>query len=299
MSGSLSPLRYPGGKGVLYSFLSNVILYNNFEGCDYYEPFAGGAGVALKLLNEGLVKRVFLNDADKSVYAFWISVLYDTEDFINLIKKTDISIDEWHIQKEIYQNEKDDLLKLGFAVFYLNRSNRSGIIAKAGPIGGYAQTGNWKIDARFNKDSLIRRILKISNFRDKIIYSNDDALSILQKILGKTNNFIYLDPPYYHKGRDLYLNIFNDKMHQELSKILRRAKHSNWVLTYDNCHNIKELYFDKKVMTFSLNYSLQEKKKGEELLIIPDNLFIPSQININGKIQNYKKIGDAWSAYEC
>ena len=70
---------------------------------------------------------------------------------------------EWEKQKRIYENTRSEFL-LGFATFFLNRTNYSGVIT-GGPIGGFEQKGQWKIDARFNKKSLIDRIERISYFK--------------------------------------------------------------------------------------------------------------------------------------
>ena len=287
-----SPLRYPGGKGLLANFLQNVILYNNLEGCEYYEPFAGGAGAALQLLKDGIVKKLYLNDADRSIYAFWNSILTNTDQFIDKIKKTSITIEEWKIQKNIYNTEKKDLLSLGFATFFLNRCNRSGIIPTGGPIGGRQQNGIWKIDIRYNKQILISRILKIASFSNKINFSNVDAKKILKNITNKKNIFIYIDPPYYEKGGDLYLNVFADDDHISLSNIIAGMERKNWLLTYDNCDFIRKIYKKNKIriLSFHLNYSLQDKKKGQELLIYPEQMYMPSQIKLNGNIQSFQKI---------
>ena len=287
-----SPLRYPGGKSLLANFLQNVILYNNLEGCQLYEPFAGGAGASLKLLKDGIVSKLILNDADISIYSFWKSILSDTERFVKKIKETPVNIKEWKIQKRIYSSEKSNLLSLGFATFYLNRCNRSGIIPTGGPIGGKQQNGNWKIDARFNKDELISRILNIVAYSNKITFTNNDAKVILKDITKKKDIFIYIDPPYYKKGRELYLNSFSNADHLALSKTIKKLNNQNWLLTYDNCDFIINLYTKEtiKILSFYLNYSLQDKKKGNELLICPIHLDLPSQIKLNNNIQKFQKV---------
>ena len=182
MNPSHSPLRYPGGKGVLSDFITDVVLCNNLEECTYIEPFAGGAGAALTLLFEGIVNELYLNDADVSISAFWYSVLNETERLLEMVNDTKVTIDEWQVQKKIFLNEKEDLLKLGFAVLFLNRCNRSGIIYSAGPIGGYKQSGNWSIDVRFNKYSLKKRIEKIALHKDRITIYNVEAIRFLKMI---------------------------------------------------------------------------------------------------------------------
>ncbi len=280
----LSPLRYPGGKGALLDLIKTVIYYNNFETFNYYEPYSGGAAVALGLLNKGTVENAFINDADKAVYAFWYSILHHTEEFIDRIINIGINISEWHSQKALLlkKNEVENIFDLGFATFYLNRCNRSGIL-NAGPIGGLKQTGNWKIDARFNRSELVRRIERIATFNNRITLSNLDALHFLKKYLprgtGRKKVFVYLDPPYYKNGNKLYLNYYSDKDHKDLANYLNNQSYLNWLLTYDLAKEIEDLYDGQNIINYKLNYSLQQKKEGYELLINSKNISLPKIIN--------------------
>jgi DNA adenine methylase len=286
MSPSHSPLRYPGGKGVLSDFMIDVILCNNLEGCSYIEPFAGGAGAALTLLFEGIVNKLYLNDADIAIFAFWNSVLAETERFLKMLHDTNISIDEWQRQKKILLNEREDLLKLGFAAFFLNRCNRSGIIYSAGPIGGYEQTGNWTVNVRFNKFTLTKRIEKIALYKDRIIIYNENAIHFLNMISTEVlkNAFIYLDPPYFVKGKKLYMNYFQENDHIKLSEYIGGWDDMYWLMTYDDVEYIRTLYDRYRLFSYNLNYSLQEKRKGEELIISPQNIYLPAVMKMNGKV---------------
>ena len=193
-----SPLRYPGGKSKITPFVSLLIEKSNLDECTYVEPFAGGAGVALSLLFDGTVTNIVINDYDKAIYSMWKAILEETEAFINLVQTAPLTIDEWRKQKQIYNNQnKKYSLELGFATFYLNRTNRSGILA-AGPIGGYKQTGNYLMDARYNREVLIKRIKKIAEYKSHIHLYNKDIESFMKNYLPKylRNAFVYFDPPY-------------------------------------------------------------------------------------------------------
>jgi DNA adenine methylase len=195
-----SPLRYPGGKTALGYFLGEVIALNGIQDCIYAEPFAGGAGAALSLLFSERVSKILLNDADPCIYAFWDSILNQSGRFLSLLDKTALTIDVWRRQRDIYRNPKrHSRVRVGFATFFLNRCNRSGIIMNAGPIGGIEQKGKWKIDARFNRQELRRRINKILVYRERIEISNKDAIDFLKNDVTpqarKKPVFVYLDPP--------------------------------------------------------------------------------------------------------
>jgi len=276
---NLSPLRYPGGKGSFTDFFGRLLELNGLEGGLYAEPFAGGAGAAIGLLVGGYVDRIAINDADPRVFAFWRSALQNTTRFIRRIEDTPLSIVEWERQRQIYLNPngKSDLA-VGFAAFYLNRTNRSGIMVNAGPIGGKAQTGTWKLNARFNKSDLIKRIEKLADYGDRILLSGEDAAAFIVRIPEMAAGdpvLVYLDPPYFDKGRLLYMNSFAAADHKRLGKLMQQQG-IRWVMTYDDCPEIRRIYAWANCRKFSLKYSAYEARSGGEVLIWPDFMRIPT-----------------------
>ncbi len=268
MAKAYSPLRYPGGKGQVYDLVAKTLEDNNLLGCTYIEPFAGGAGIAIRLLFEEKVKRVIINDYDRSIYAVWHSILNNTEEFIRLIEDTSIDLQQWHIQKDIQLKKNDcDLLLLGFSTFFLNRTNRSGII-KAGVIGGKKQNGNYKMDCRFNKHNLINLIRRISAYRDRIEIYNMEAQQFMRIVKKRKNQFYFIDPPYYNNGKQLYTNFFDDIHHRDLKRFISKSmKNKRFIISYDNCDEIINLYKKYNMQYVLLNYSLENKKKTKEIFI--------------------------------
>lgn len=283
-----SPLRYPGGKSCLANFIRELALLNNLDGGIYMELYAGGSGAALNLLFNGTFSRIHINDYDYNIYSMWYSILNHSHAFINRINKTPVTINEWYRQKAIFEKRnRANIIDLGFATFFLNRTNRSGIIFKAGPIGGLQQDGQYKIDVRFNKESLIDRIKKIASRRADIILTNLDAINILNNIHvtnpDLANLFIYMDPPYYKKSKKLYLNNYNHINHLNLANTIRTIDNIKWLVSYDNAEEIKEMYGDFRMSSFDLNYTLQSKRFGSELLIFSPNLELPENITIRNR----------------
>lgn len=275
----LSPLRYPGGKAKLAPYIQKIINSNNLYDGVYVEPYAGGASVALSLLFGEFVDRVIVNDKDRSIYAFWYSVINETDNLCRLISDTNVNVEEWQHQKDIQGNkDEEDLLTLGFSTFFLNRTNRSGIL-KAGVIGGLNQQGNYKIDARFKKQDLIKRILQIADYSDRIDLYNDDAVIFLKQIKDSLpeKSLLYLDPPYYVKGKGLYLNYYKDSDHQLIADTMTAIEDVKWIVTYDNVPYIGSLYKGFRKSTFELNYSASNSGKGTELMIFSNNLIIPRE----------------------
>jgi len=273
-----SPLRYPGGKKELASFLARICKKNHIDG-HYIEPYAGGAAVALQLLIEKNVSEITINDKDRSIYAFWYSVLNNTDELCTLINDTKINIENWNKQKKI-QSEKDTspLLELGFSTFFLNRTNRSGII-NSGPIGGMNQDGIYKIDCRFNKKRLITFIKKIAEYKNKIHVCNLDALELIKKIENdQPNKIFYFDPPYYLKGESLYLNSYNHDDHKKVSQAIGSIKNAHWIVTYDNTLPIKKLYKSYHSKQYTLRHTAHISKIGKEIMFLSNNLISPRKI---------------------
>ncbi|QIG44173.1 DNA adenine methylase [Nocardioides anomalus] len=275
----VSPLRYPGGKSALYPRLRELIRNNGLAGCTYVEPYAGGAGAALSLLATGQVGRIVINDFDPAIAAFWTTLVNNPDLMIKRIQKVRLDVREWKRQKAIYMAANEaDMAELGFATFYLNRTNRSGVL-NGGPIGGLDQTGNYKIDARFNRDGLQERVRIISLYADKITVSSRDGLDVIREATRRADTFVYADPPYFEKAGSLYLNAFKAANHEALAKIMNGRAKKNWVLTYDNVPQVSALYGARRRVEFGLHYSAHRVTKATEVMVFSDPLDISTTLD--------------------
>jgi DNA adenine methylase len=269
----ISLLRYPGGKSALYTRLRDVIRDNNLAGCTYVEPYAGGAGAGLGLLVTGQVARVVINDLDPAIHAFWKLLVTNPSYLREQIQSAKLDANEWASQRDIYRTASpaSDINTLGYATFYLNRTSRSGVL-NAGPIGGHDQTGPYKIDARFNKAALSERVRILSLYANKIVVSSQDGKDVIKKYAGRTNTFIYADPPYFEKSRGLYMNSFSLADHKALADVLNARSQRNWILTYDNSPHVADLYKDRRRHEFELYYSAHRARRANEVVILSDSL---------------------------
>ena len=302
-----SPLRYPGGKNKLSAFIARICLDNNING-HYVEPYCGGASVALFLLMEGLVEKITINDKDKSLYAFWSAVLNNTEELCERIENTVFTIEEWRKQKE-FQKAKDSdnisLLELGYSTLYLNRTNRSGIL-NAGVIGGVDQSGNYKMDCRFNTADIKNKIKKIASFKNSIRLFDLDAIELIDKIEQEntdSNTIFYFDPPYYLKASSLYMSHYKDSDHAEVSERIKSIENIQWIVSYDNVPEIQELYNECQKKEYGFFHTafndkkeLKGKRKGKEILFFSDSLkqpevasegWNPTQFKYNNGVSTY------------
>lgn len=272
-----SPLRYPGGKGKVVNFFKDLLRVNRLYDIDYVEPYTGGGSVALALLFGEYARRIHINDKDPAVHAFWFSVLKDPDGLCRKIKDTRVTVKEWDRQRAIQKNQGDhDIYELGFSTFFMNRTNRSGIIT-AGIIGGRNQNGDWKIDARYNKPELISRIERIASMSERITLTRLDAVKLIHKCRLELpqSTLYYCDPPYYVKGQALYLNHYNPSDHQNIADEMHRITNQHWVMTYDNAPEIRRLYEKYRISEFSIMYSATQPKIGHEIMVLSDNLHTP------------------------
>ena len=265
--GTLSPLRYPGGKAALAGLFADVISNLGLRTVRYVEPYAGGAGAGIALLRQGLIDQLVINDIDPAVYAFWRAVVEHNDQLVELVKQVPLTIQEWRRQRQIYQRgDTTDVVQLGFAFFYLNRTNRSGIL-NAGVIGGQSQTGAYKMDARFNRDTLADRLRAIGRLANRIEVSCLDGRTVIQRYSQDSSTFFYIDPPYVSAGCNLYLNAFDARDHETLADTVRRIHAAHWVLTYDNHPLITRLYAGHFLGELEIAYSARETRRATEIII--------------------------------
>lgn len=260
--------------------VSSILKENGLSRGHYAEPYAGGASLALSLLFGGHVSDIHLNDVDAGIWSFWHTVLSEPEWMVERIRSVEITIDEWHRQRAIYKaGDANCPSELGFATFFLNRTNRSGIIGTGGVIGGLDQSGNYKLDCRFNREELARRILRIYQYRSSIHLYRDDALDFL----GRCNRelpeqaFLAIDPPYYVKGSSLYTSFYTPADHADVSSAILCLERP-WILTYDAAPEIQALYRSRRQYLFDIHYSVQVKRTGTELLVASKGLRIPEDV---------------------
>lgn len=271
-----TPLRYPGGKSQIVPMVIDILHKNNLVYGEYVEPFAGGAGIAMTLLLNSYVSKVYLNDIDPAIHAFWHSVLNDTERLCDLVTQTPLTMETWHQQRAIFLDPTCvDMTVKGFSTLFLNRTNRSGIL-RAGVIGGLAQQGNYKLDCRFNRVDLVRKIKRIAQNSEKIELHCLDAAVFVKSIVPTTSKhtLVNLDPPYYGKGPELYTNFYRHEDHVALAKAVSGIQRP-WMVTYDDTPEVRQLYRQYRNYSSNLNYSVQTKRIGVELLVAKDDLLLP------------------------
>jgi DNA adenine methylase len=288
-----TPLRYPGGKAKLAAFVKSLIKDNGLYDGEYVEPYAGGAGIALELLFQEYVSLIRINDVSHHVYSFWKSVLNDTEELCRLVKNTRLTVASWDKQKKVFANAHDhDHVKVGFATFFLNRTNRSGIL-NGGIIGGRDQTGPWKIDARYNAEELIFRIQSIAKMRSRIRLTHSDAIAFLGFGLKKwsKNALIYLDPPYFEQGRELYYDYYQPQDHADVAALIRNKMNGQyWIVSYDNVPEIQKLYSGFRSFDYNVGYTARNRYQGKEAMFFsPKFDAIPDLVGPIHQIGKLKK----------
>ena len=238
----------------------------------------------MRLLAEDAVSELHLNDLDPRITSFWNAALNESAQFTDVIMSVSLTVAEWKRQRDVCRRaDMSKPFELGFATFYLNRCNRSGILLGAAPIGGYSQSGNWTMDARFNREGLAERILNLSRQRERIHVTNMDATAFLTEHLPRERDrkrvFAYLDPPYYSNGRRLYMNYYEDEDHRRLACYMQGQGTLKWLMSYDDSQFVEELYTRCVVSHIPIRYTLQRKREAREFLIAPTHLQLPDPVD--------------------
>jgi len=266
----------------LAPFLAELLEANSAARWDYVEPYAGGAGVAMELLIDNKVRRVFLNDSSYPIFALWKSIVTYPDEFCRMISRASLSLRSWERHREVLrQPQAHSLLDVGFSTFFLNRCNRSGVLT-AGVIGGKAQSGKWRIDARFPRNELVSRVELIARHRDRIVVSNLDAEEFLLTKVNRMspNTLVYCDPPYYERAKRLYLNTYQPEDHVRLSDVIQTRVRRHWIVSYDGHPDILALYRCRRKFEYRLQYSAMNSYAGSEVFVFSDDLCIPRMSKI-------------------
>ena len=274
MATTYTPIRYPGGKTKLYPEIRAILEMNDLLGHPYAELFAGGAGLAIKLLLKGDVSSIVINDYDRAVYCMWDAIVNHVEEMCEFIDSAVLDIETWKKMRDMYQDH-DGVgdFELGKAAFYLNRTNVSGILS-GGVIGGLEQTGNYKMDVRFNRKTLKKKVMDIAARRGDIEVTRLDAEDFIHDRMGDSELFAYLDPPYVQKGPGLYRSAFDEAKHRSLARKVGDAR-SKWVVTYDADKLIDDIYGDYERGDLEISYTANVKTVGREKIILGPGLNWP------------------------
>lgn len=273
-----TPLRYPGGKGRFAPLIAEIMRSNGLHGGHYLEPYAGGAGVALILLFDGVAEQVHVNDADPAVAAFWRAATRYSSKLISLVANAKVDMESWfHWRAVMLGKVPASEVERGFATLFMNRTNRSGIL-KGGVIGGKSQSGTYKLDARFMRDQICLRLERIGQHAGSIHVYEEDA----RVLLGRCHTFlpmkslVYLDPPYYVKGEGLYRNFYQHEDHERVAQLLSSKKFRRpWIVSYDNVAEIRAMYAYARSFTYGLKYTAQFRYEGSEVMFFGSRLTPP------------------------
>lgn len=273
-----TPLRYPGGKARFAPLIAEIITTNNLAGGHYLEPYAGGAGVALSLLIDNVVEHIHINDADPAIAGFWRVATQQTAELVTMVATEPITMDAWHHWRGVMLGQETGTeMERGFATLFMNRTNRSGIL-KGGVIGGKAQAGSYKIDARFMREELCARLERIGKHAEGIHVYEEDAHALLQRChqFLPAKSLIYLDPPYYVKGAGLYRNFYKHDDHVKIAQLLGLQRFNRpWVVSYDNAEEIREMYAYTTPYAYGLHYTAQRRYTGSEVMFFSKHLLAP------------------------
>lgn len=278
----LSPLRYPGGKRRFARYVAEVIRLNSLQPKVFVEPFAGGASVSLRLLNDGVVEAVALGERDPLVASFWKVLFDDTDWLIEQIERIEVSVAKWRYFRDTsFHSHRERAL----ACFFLNRTSFGGMLGKPTPIGGYAQESKYKIDDGFNVGALVKRIRQVAAFRERVrLVNHGDWRDTIKKVQSWGHKdeevFYYLDPPFCETSAHVYRYHFEAADHEALRDRLMHLRQP-WLLSYDPAPAIQELYANSGLVEdrTDILYTLSRtRNRAAQEMILTNLLNLPGRI---------------------
>jgi DNA adenine methylase len=231
----LSPFKYPGGK----TALAPRIVDRALPFGTVIEPFVGGGAVMCRALDQGL--RVVVNDLDPGIAAFWSEVFTDPSDLIELIRAVPANVHLYTLLKHSAPadsklgNARSVKVAMAFKALYVRRLSFHG--AGRGILGGYDQTGPWRLDHRYNPENIIARIEQLHARRGQVLgVYNEHWLTFMRRDFA---GLAYLDPPYVTPGP--YFANFTERHHRALAWFLHQHRNA-CLISYDDHPLIRELY---------------------------------------------------------
>ena len=245
-----SPLRYPGGKTrAVPAILALIPASENL----FLSPFVGGGSVEIAICESG--RSVQAHDVFQPLVNFWTSILQDAESLANRIQQYHPLGDErfYDLQKTSFTDPLEDAA----AFFVLNRSSFSGSTLSGGVSPGQPRFNQAAIE-RVRRFECPNLSVGFCDFKDSIPNAND--------------RFLYLDPPYlikselYGKRGDTHRGFD----HEALAKLL--TGRGRWVLSYNNCQEINELYRDYRIIEPQWTYGMGNQRESREVLILSNDL---------------------------
>ncbi len=269
----MSFFRYPGGKNKLKKIIIKKILPYINNKTQYREVFFGGGSICLDMIKDNTIDNIWINDKDIGIACLWTSLISHHQILKEKIIHFTPSVDKFYnIRDELLQlkTQPSDIIDIGFKKLAIHQLSFSGLGTKSGgPLGGKEQKSAYKIDCRWSPDYICKKIDKIHNLLNNIkIYKGSCTNLDFEHIINDNhcNSVLYLDPPYYIKGNELYQYGFTQEDHIRLSNLLYNTKHK-WVLSYDDCEEIQELYQWANIQQISASYTISGSRQKTELLI--------------------------------
>jgi DNA adenine methylase len=263
---------------------------NLLSGVEFYEPFAGSAGVGLNLLQQGFVSRLALIELDPLMGAFWIAATQYNDDLRRLIENCTVDLETWKKMRRLSERFKNvstslseprKIVAAGFAALFLNRTSFSGLL-NSGPIGGFSQSSAYGLGCRFNKRRLDEQLENIGRVASRISIVHGCGLAFMRdrrRNFERSHNFFYVDPPYFSQGRRLYRSWFSSEQHRELASILSGSRFP-WLLSYDRCEQTEELYRENNIAHVRFMYSAKVRRPEKEIMIASDDLVYPGEAEL-------------------
>ncbi len=247
-----SPIRYAGGKSLAVGYIVELLPDNISQ---IVSPFIGGGSVEIAFANE-LDLEVIAYDIFDILVNFWQVILSQPEKLYERLTEFKPEKSFYYEQKEILKKHWEKKIKLEpleLAAQYFFNHNLS-----YGP--GFL---GWTSDIYLNEKRYSTMLEKVKNFKapNLKVFVGDFS----ETIKKHKNEFLYLDPPYFLEGDSkMFKGIYpqrnfpihhNSFDHELLAKLLKEHK-GGFILSYNDCAQIREWYKDFEIYTPSWQYTM-------------------------------------------
>ncbi|ECL6414723.1 DNA adenine methylase [Campylobacter coli] len=246
-----APFAWVGGK----NYLAKEIIALMPEHKSYIEVFGGALSV---FYQKSPSKIEIINDINDELINLHLCIRNKPQSLANVLHSMIVSRKIFYMLKNKEIKPKNDCERAAFYFYLINASFGSNM-------GQFAMSKQRAPKRLYRDFSLHTKRLKNASIENK-------SFEYILKEYDYNEALFYLDPPYVGT-ENYYKNTggFGLKEHKLLNELLKNIK-GKFMLSYNDCELIRELYkdfnFKELKVRYSLNNNVLKRKENKELLIM-------------------------------
>lgn len=258
--------------------MSQIKMQNNaletMQNFIFVDVFVGGGSVAVGIANNFPSAKIVINDLDEYIWSFWTVIC--TKDGLEklisyIIQYKKPTVEDFRAWRQKANEKNLSTVDKAFLALFFNRTTFSGIF-NSGPIGGFDQSGKYKIGCRYNASHMSGMVRSLSEtfLNKKVQCYRKDYVDMLKEYKDKEEALLYLDPPYMKQGHLLYNHHMKSEQYAEMANLLKGCK-AKWLVSHDDRPEFVKLFqgwADIKTIEgvpYTIN-SIRGKRRSELLI---------------------------------